>query len=263
MKVKHNFYYLIRIQYLGFRYRGWFWQKNVTTVQEMIQKTLNFIFDHDRFKTLGAGRTDAMVSSNDFAFELFVSEAIDTKDLLSKLNDNLPADIRALSVTEVDKTFNVMLDSKHKEYVYLFSYGERYHPFSAPFMAFQACELNIELMKAGATCFEGTHDFRKYCAQPTEFTQFVRHIDYCKIEPNTLYTANFFPKTSYMMSVKSKGFMRYQIRFMMGALFKLGREELTLDELKASLLPSDDRTHLEHPAPASGLILNTLTYDEY
>lgn len=262
--MKHNFNYIIRLQYLGFRYRGWFWQRNVKTVQEMVQKTLLFVFHHDKFKTLGAGRTDAMVSSNDYAFELFMSEAIpDLESFLEDFNSNLPADIRALDIREVDSSFNIMLDSKVKEYVYLFSYGEKYHPFSAPYMAFQKAQLDIELMKKGAKLYEGTHDFRKYCSQPSPNAIFERTIDFCEITVNDLYTANFFPKESYMLKIRSKGFMRYQIRFIMGALFKLGRGEITLEDISQSLVKSDSREHLEHPAPASGLILNTLTYDEF
>ncbi|MGB1295496.1 MAG: tRNA pseudouridine synthase A [Flavobacteriales bacterium] len=262
MKHKHN--YLIRLQYLGFRYRGWFWQRKVKTVQEMVQKTLMFVFHHERFKTLGAGRTDAMVSSNDYAFELFMSEPIeDLEDFMIQFNHNLPSDIRALEIKEVSSEFNVMNDSKLKEYVYLFSYGEKFHPFSAPFMAYQDAELDVELMKEGAKLFEGEHDFRKYCSQPSPNAVFVRTVDFCEIKDNDLYTANFFPKDSYMMTIRSKGFMRYQIRFIMGALFKLGRHEIGLDDIKKSLISSDCREHLEHPAPASGLILNKLTYSEF
>lgn len=262
--MKHNFNYIIRIQYLGFRYRGWFWQRNVKTVQEMVQKTLLFVFHHERFKTLGAGRTDAMVSSNDYAFELFMSEPIEDFDVfMQDFNTNLPSDIRALEIKEVDSSFNIMLDSKVKEYVYLFSYGEKFHPFSAPYMAFQYADLDIELMKKGAKLYEGTHHFGKYCSQPSPNAVFERTIDFCEITVNDLYTANFFPENSYMMKIRSKGFMRYQIRFIMGALFKLGRGEITLDHIIESLKPSENREHLEHPAPASGLILNTLTYDEF
>lgn len=262
--MKHNFNYIIRIQYLGFRYRGWFWQQNVKTVQDMVQKTLLFVFRHDKFKTLGAGRTDAMVSSNDYSFQLFMSQPIaDFEEFMVDFNLNLPSDIRALDIKEVDQEFNIMLDNKVKEYVYLFSFGEKFHPFSAPYMAFQKANLDIELMKEGAKLFEGTHHFGKYCSQPSPNAIFERTIEFCEIKDNDLYTANFFPKNSYMMTIRSAGFMRYQIRFIMSALFKLGRREIELQDIIESLKESDNREHLEHPAPASGLILNKLTYDEF
>jgi tRNA pseudouridine38-40 synthase len=253
-------YYFVRIQYLGFRYHGWMIQPNVKTLQGMIHRTLNFIFQHENFKTLGAGRTDAMVSTNEYAFELFTNEAINPDELLDQMNHNFPFDIRALEIKEVSEKFNIMLDSKQKEYIYLFSYGEKFHPFCAPYMAFIKENLDIELMKQGAKLFEGRHNFLKYCAKPTKHTQVEREVDSCELKENDLYTANFFPEKSYLLIVKGKGFLRYQIRFMMGVLFQLGKHQITLEEIQDSLLGKDSE-NVHYPAPASGLMLNKIEFD--
>ena len=67
-----RYYYLIKIQYLGYRFHGWQKQPDVKTIHLMIDRTLKFILKDVRFKTLGAGRTDAMVSANEAALELFI-----------------------------------------------------------------------------------------------------------------------------------------------------------------------------------------------
>ena len=73
--MNQNYFYLINIQYLGFRYHGWQKQPNLKTLHLAIDKTLNFVFERNKkFKTLAVGRTDAMVSANDTAFELFMEE---------------------------------------------------------------------------------------------------------------------------------------------------------------------------------------------
>ena len=92
-----SWFYLIRIEFLGFRYHGWQKQTEYRSVQGMIDKTLLFIFGHEYFKTLGCGRTDAKVSANDFAFELFLRNPIDIDTFLVSLNNNLPSDIRVKS----------------------------------------------------------------------------------------------------------------------------------------------------------------------
>ena len=66
------FFYLIRIEDLGFRYHGWQKQPNFRSIQGMVDKTFEFIFQHNDFKTHGCGRTDAKVSADDYAFELFL-----------------------------------------------------------------------------------------------------------------------------------------------------------------------------------------------
>ena len=56
-----KYYYVITIQYLGYRFHGWQKQPDVKTVHLMIDRTLNFILEGKKFKSLGSGRTDAMV----------------------------------------------------------------------------------------------------------------------------------------------------------------------------------------------------------
>ncbi len=158
-----EFFYLIEVQYLGFRYHGWQKQPGVNTVQRMIERTMTFVLDHDQFKILVTGRTDAMVSANQTYFELFLKEPIEPTELLEKLNLNLPSDIRVLSVEEVDRHFNIIQNAKIKEYNYLFSFGQKNHPFAAPFMCCIQQKLDVDQMMEAARLFEGRHDFRNYC----------------------------------------------------------------------------------------------------
>jgi len=59
------------ISYKGKHYHGWQKQPKLKTVHFMIDRTINYVLENNKFKTLGAGRTDAMVSANQTAFELF------------------------------------------------------------------------------------------------------------------------------------------------------------------------------------------------
>ena len=83
----------------------------------------------------------------------------------------------------------------------------------------------------------------------------------CEIVKNEIYTANFFPEESYVLRVKGAGFKRHQIRMMMGTLIQLGKHELDLDFIERSLLP-DSTLEVTYIAPASGLMLNKMTFKE-
>lgn len=254
MSKQQKYYYFVKFQYLGFRYHGWQVQPNVKTIQKMVERTLSFIFEHSDFKILGASRTDAMVSANESAFELFVDEFLDTKFLKERLNKSLPNDIRILEVLEVNEKFNIIQSLKEKEYVYLFSSGEKIHPFCAPFMLGVLEPLDIALMQKGAKLFEGTHNFQRYAYKPSENTNFVRKIRLSELVENTRYSANFFPKKSYVFRVWGTGFLRYQIRLMMGVLFQLGKGIVDLNFIKDTLENPNPQT-LKELAPASGLQL--------
>ena len=256
-----KFYYIITIQYLGYRFHGWQKQPDVKTLHLMVDRTLNFILEGQRFKSLASGRTDAMVSAEEAAIELFLYEPIEDKVAFLKLfNTNLPQDIRALAIKEVDAKFNIINNSKVKEYLYLFAFGDKFHPFCAPILTTILEDLDIEIMKKGAKLFQGEHYLKTYCYKPSDNGIYNREILTCEIIENTIYSANFFPKKSYLLRVRGKGFMRNQIRLMMGALIDLGKGKLTLNDIKKSLEP-ENTIKMEYIAPASGLILKSLQFE--
>ena len=257
---KWSSYYLIRIEFLGFRYHGWQKQAKLKSVQGMIDKTFEFILGHTDFKTLGCGRTDAKVSADDFAFELFVNESFDCDKLLKRLNVELPSDIRAKSVQVVSEDFNIIQHSKIKEYHYYFSSGEKSHPFNAALIRDFGAALNMELMKEAAALFMGTHNFKRFASKPSVNTIFERSISQSVIEDNTRFVDDFTPKEAFVFKVRSKGFLRYQVRLMVGALVDVGRGTMTLEDLKETL-EDFNGTQIRHIAPSSGLILHKVEFD--
>lgn len=255
-----KYFYVVTVQFLGYRFHGWQKQPYLKTVHLMIDKTLKFILEDKPFKSLGSGRTDAMVSAQEAAFELFLEAPLEDLDAFLKIfNNNLPQDIRALTIKKVDSEFNIIQNPKIKEYLYLFAEGGKNHPFCAPLMTTILEPLNVELMKQGANYFEGTHYFKTYCYRATDEGVYTRTIETCEITENTMFTANFFPGKSYLLRVKGKGFMRNQIRLMMGALIKLGRGDITLEYIAESLKP-ESKEVMDYIAPASGLILNKIEF---
>jgi len=260
MKQK-RFYYVIRLEYLGFRYSGWQKQPGQRTIEGMLLKTLKFILPETRFKILGAGRTDAKVSALDAVCELFIDDKPlpDLEEFKNLFNRNLPPDIRITDIYPTNKDFNIIKDSKSKEYIYLFSFGAKNHPFCAAFLANITVNLNIDLMITAAKLFEGEHDFSAYTARLQPKTKVIRKIDSCELIENTFFKASFFPEKSYALKTKGDGFMRYQIRMMMGALIQLGKGELTIDEIKVSLKTGYDKK-LTFVAPGSGLLLNQVNF---
>lgn len=256
---KQRFYYVINLQYLGFRFSGWQKQPQQKTIEGMLSKTLKFVLPGTKFKILGAGRTDSKVSALDAAFELFLDDKPieELTVFLELFNRNLPSDIRAIGIRSVDESYNIIKDPKSKEYVYLFSFGEKNHPFCAPFITNILEDLNLEAMKKGANLFVGSHNFTSYTVKGQKNRSRVRTIEICEIRQNNILKANFFPKKTYALHVIGKGFMRYQIRMMMGALIQLGKGELMINDIQTSLT-AENKLQLTYVAPGSGLLLNKL-----
>ncbi len=258
--LKYSNFYLIRIEFLGFRYHGWQKQPKFKSVHGMIDKTMEFILSHTNFKTLGCGRTDAKVSADDYAFELFINEDLVPEKLLHSLNKNLPSDIRAKSVKPVSGGFNIIQNAKIKEYHYHFSSGEKSHPFNAPFIRDFGKSLEMEQMREAAKMFEGIHNFKRFASKPAPNTNFEREILSSFIEPNTKFTGQFTASNAFVYKVSAKGFMRYQVRLMMGALVEVGRGVWTIEDLKQSLIDYNGK-QIRHVAPSSGLTLHKVEFE--
>lgn len=227
----------------------------------MVDKTFDYIFPHSDYRTLGCGRTDAKVSADDYACELFLNEAKAPVDILRNLNLNLPADIRAKSVKEVGADFNIIQNVRSKEYHYHFSFGEKSHPFIAPFIRDFGEFLDIDKMTTAVKLFEGKHNFKRYVSKPSAETELEREILSAKIAVDTKFKGLFCPENAFVFKVRASGFLRYQVRLMMGALIEVGRGNWSAEELKQSLIDFDD-TPIKHIAPSSGLVLHKVIFDE-
>lgn len=253
--MKYPFSYIIKLQFLGFRFSGWQKQTNAKTLHDMVDKTLSFVIEKETYKTIGVGRTDAKVSANTYYLQLFTVNKIVTTEFLSDLNSNFSPDFRATSIHKVERNYNIINVPKIKEYHYYFSFGEKNHPFAAPFLVNVEKDLDIETIQKAAKLFEGEHHFNKYCTKPSEKTILKRTINSCEVVENDILKANFFPEKSYVLKVRGKGFLRYQIRLMMATLFEVGKGNLDLQFIENSLKEDNDKKFMRNIAPSSGLQL--------
>lgn len=247
--------YLVKLQFLGFRYHGIQKQSHHQSIQGKIEDVLSKNFSHNSFKTRFASRTDALVSALETYFLLMFSLEEDQSLVKEVLFGNFPADIKILEVTAVENHFTMIKASELKEYHYYFSFGgERNHPFSSAFITQISESLDIEKMKAAAHLFVGRHNFINYCYRPKELTPKERVIVSSEVLRNDVMTATFFPEHSYYFKVKAPSFMRGQVRIMMGTLIRVGLGEISLEDLSESL-KKEDPSFIKFQAPAAGLVL--------
>ena len=115
-------------------------------------------------------------------------------------------------------------------------------------------------MKEAAALFMGTHNFKRFASKPSANTIFERTVLFSVIEENTRFVDAFTPSETYVFKVKSKGFLRYQVRLMVGALVDVGKGVMTLEDLKETL-DNFNGTQIRHIAPSSGLILHKVEFD--
>lgn len=258
--MQSNWYtYLFHVQYLGLRYAGWQKQEGVRTIQGTLERTFRHSLGEERFKILGAGRTDAGVSANRAAFELFSPVPIELGTICYKVNQYLPTDIRLLEVREVGKDFNIIHDVAWKEYRYNVAFGEKFHPFAGGYLGYFAGNPDIELIQEGLALLQGVHDFRRFCSVDKISDNYERTILETSISRHPQAGLGYIPEQSYTMGFKGKGFLRYQVRIMVGALIDLGMGKLSLAEF-GEALSGQGSGPIAIQAPAQGLVLENVTF---
>ena len=240
--------YLIDFSYSGANFSGYQKEPGKRTIQDEIEKVLSSI-NNNSVKLTSSGRTDALVNAIHQKAHFDLDKEIGAYKLNGALNSYLPDDIYVNSVTEVDNLFHARYMVKSKTYEYLINTGD-YNPLLRTHV-YQYCKpLNIRKMKKAVKYFIGKHDF----------TTFVSAEDKKEDKVREIYDASVDEKEGIIkITFKGSGFLKYQVRNMVGTLIKVG-EEKVLPDIILSLLEKKDRKCAFLCAPAQGLTLTDVKY---
>lgn len=240
--------YLIDFSYSGANFSGYQKQPGKRTVQDEIEKVLSSI-NNNSVELTSSGRTDALVNAIHQKAHFDLDKEIGAYKLNGALNSYLPDDIYVNSVTKVDNLFHARYMVKSKTYEYLINTGD-YNPLLRTHV-YQYCKpLNIRKMKKAVKYFIGKHDF----------TTFVSAEDKKEDKVREIYDASVDEKDGIIkITFKGSGFLKYQVRNMVGTLIKIG-EEKVLPDIILSLLEKKDRKCAFLCAPAQGLTLTDVKY---
>ena len=241
--------YLIKFSYDGTNYSGFQKQKGKNTIQEKLEDALTKINNGKKTSICATGRTDKGVHALAQYGHADIDVKINEKKLKRALNSNLPDDIHVIKTMIVDDDFHTRYDVLEKVYEYKINLGE-YNPLERNFVFQYNYKLNVDKMKESIKCFEGEHDFRAFATDNKEKENCIRTITKTNIEQD---------KDKLIITFRGNGFLRYQVRNMVGILIKIGEEKINKEDL-IKIINSKDRTKSGKTAPAEGLYLKKVYF---
>lgn len=244
--------FLIKFSYDGTAYCGYQRQPNKKTIQEELENALQKINNDISTPITATGRTDKKVHALCQYGHVDISVNITPHKLKRALNSNLPSDIHVIETWHVQDNFHARYNVFEKEYKYIINTGE-YNPIERNYVYQYNYHLNINNMKKGIKYFIGTHDFRAFVTENVEKENCIRTITSAKIEQD------HSNKNKYIISFTGNGFLRYQVRNMVGLLLKVGQEKIEPIKVK-EILESKSRKKNGATAPAEGLYLVNVSY---
>lgn len=241
--------FLIKFSYDGTNYSGFQAQKGLDTIEKRMNDALTKINNGKKTSITATGRTDKKVHALSQYGHADIDVNITEKKLKKALNSNLPEDIHVIETSIVDDNFHARYNVKEKTYKYILNMGE-YNPLERNYVFQYNYKLDVNSMKEAIKYFLGKHDFRAFVTDNKEKENCVREITKVDIKEED---------NKIIFTFTGDGFLRYQVRNMVGILIRVGEKKLS-PETVDKILQSKDRTKSGKTAPAEGLYLVDVKY---
>ncbi len=236
------------ISYDGHNYMGFQIQEELKTIELEIKIALKKLLGID-VKIYPSGRTDRGVHAKGQVIHFDLDNYIPPEGLKNGINAFLPEDIYFRSVEEVDESFHARFSAKSKEYRYYINTGE-YDPLDSNYSV-NITNLNVDLMRIAIKKFEGVHDFKGFASSS---------IDERKDTVKEIYLTEINEKDNYLEFVFiGTGFLKYQIRRMMGLIVEIGRGKESIEMIDI-VFEKKDPSISHRSLDGRGLYLYKVTY---
>jgi tRNA pseudouridine38-40 synthase len=194
-------------------------------------------------KIIASGRTDKGVHATGQVISFDIPAFWqDVKKLKQVLNKMLPLTIQVKHIKIVNDKFHARYSAKKRVYRYIIK-NEKSNPFENDFISFYE-NINFEDIQKNIKLFIGEFDFKNFMKTGSDIKSTKRKI----------YNAFAYKHKDYIvLNFEANGFLRSQIRLMVGGLLNLNKKEIQkqlLCEIK----------HKIKPAKCNGLYLAKIKY---
>lgn len=240
---------LFEISYNGSRYHGWQVQQNAITVQQVVQDSIERLFQ-ERLDISGCSRTDTGVHANQYFFHMKTESKIPCNNIQRAMNTSLPDDIVVLGCSEAPLDFHARYSCTGKEYVYQIWNAEYGNPFLQDMVYHYRYPLRIDRIQQAMQYLLGTYDFSSFCALHTDVEDKTRTIFDARVEQEGNLIKLFF---------RGDGFLYNMVRIMVGTLLFVSEGKIQPEQIP-EIIQKKDRSLAGKTAPARGLYLNRIFY---
>jgi tRNA pseudouridine38-40 synthase len=260
------------LAYDGQAFRGFAYQPHHVTVVSVLRTTLakTLRLGHEPV-IVGAGRTDAGVHA--FYQVVHVDlpavtkvRSLEAERLRTSLNKQLRGRIQILSAVPVSDEFHARFSASWREYRYLVLATSEPGLDSTNAWAWSVQgPLDLRAMNRAAKSVVGTHDFRAFCRRPANSSSsdpLLRRVisaHWDRVDDEWIMSPRHAP--AVRLTIRAQSFCHNMVRCLVSTMVAIGQgtlPESTINERLESL----DRHQLPQAAPAGGLVLIGVGYDE-
>lgn len=237
------------VAYDGWGYAGWQKQENALGIQEVIEEALRNIHKHET-SIVASGRTDAGVHALGQVFHFESDGKIAPEAYVRALNALLPMDIRIQEAHVEKEDFHARFSCISKEYLYITT-RDILDPFAQRYKGLIYRDLQLDPMAEASSYLIGKHDFTSFSSS---------RIDPRKSRVKTIRKICIKRDgKDIRFTFVGNGFLRYQVRMMVGTLIEVGKQTIEPIDVK-KMLEAKDKDICRYNASAHGLYLMHVQY---
>ncbi len=194
-------------------------------------------------KVIASGRTDKGVHATGQLCHVDLPPFwSDLQKLQRVLNQMLPNTIEVKNIRAVSDDFHARYGAKRRVYRYILKEAHS-NPFENDFITFVQ-SVDFAKLQQNIKLFKGEHDFKFFMKTGSDV----------KSTSRVIYRAFAYKYKGYIvLNFEANGFLRSQIRLMVGALLKLGAKEIE-EQLTC------EKNYKIKPAASNGLYLSKIKY---
>lgn len=239
------------IEYDGSAYYGWQRQKDVISVQSVVEKALSKLAN-EPITIQCAGRTDTGVHGTGQVVHFDTEAVRDDRGWTLGINSYLPDDIAVRWVKHVPEDFHARFSATARRYRYIICNTELRPAILAKGLSHYYQPLDHERMQQATPYLIGTHDFTSYRALHCQAHSAVREIKHLNVSRQGQFI---------VVDIKANGFLHHMVRNIVGTLIKIG-EGSESPEFTQQVLDFQDRAKAPAMAKAGGLYLVEVDYPQ-
>ena len=234
------------IAYRGEQFYGFQRQKSTSqTITQTIEEALTSL--NIDSPIVGSGRTDAGVHATGQVIHIDLPDYWSDKD---KLKDALNSKLKYISfkhISKVDEHFHARFSATRRIYRYIFT-DSSVSIFESDIVAHISI-LDISKLREALSEFVGSHDFSYFIKSGSETKDNIREIYKTSLIQRGRY---------YYIYIEGNGFLRAQVRMMIGAAVEVANGKISIEELREQLRLINIYTR--RLAPPQGLYLAKVLY---
>ncbi|MFT3885956.1 MAG: tRNA pseudouridine(38-40) synthase TruA [Flavobacteriales bacterium] len=241
--------YFLEIAFDGTPYRGWQRQPDAPSVQEEVERALQFALHRPKVNAVGCGRTDTGVHATSFFLHFDLPEGQGPGPRFHhSLNGLLPPGIAVKRVIPVADDAHARFSATERGYVYLI------HRLKDPFLEGRSYllhpALDVDAMNDACRALMGRQDFSSFQRVGSDNRTAICDVRLAQWE-HTL--------EGYRFTIRADRFLRNMVRAIVGTCLQVGKGQRPPSDM-AAVLAARDRSHAGKSAPARGLYLAQVAY---